>query len=144
MLKRRVFINSVKKVHEFFKRQNDNIIISNQSDDGRTLKMTSPMLLRLPTLIKLQYNIVNKFFNALSPNFILNQVNKLNRRDADLIFVQFIFEIHNIIRTSLKKHKIVKISANEFRALQKLLNLVHILIKCFLMVRIIQKLQNDD
>ncbi|RNA23592.1 hypothetical protein BpHYR1_040500 [Brachionus plicatilis] len=38
-------------VHEFLKDKNDNIIIGNQSDDGRTLKMTSPMLLRLPTLI---------------------------------------------------------------------------------------------
>ncbi|RMZ99842.1 hypothetical protein BpHYR1_012234 [Brachionus plicatilis] len=43
----------INTVHDFFKRQNDNIIIGNQSDDRRTLKMTSPMLLRLPTLIKI-------------------------------------------------------------------------------------------
>ncbi|RNA15007.1 hypothetical protein BpHYR1_013453 [Brachionus plicatilis] len=40
-------------VCEFLKRQNDNINIGNQSDDGRTLRKTSPMLLRLPTLIKI-------------------------------------------------------------------------------------------
>ncbi|RNA28806.1 hypothetical protein BpHYR1_016457 [Brachionus plicatilis] len=69
-------------VHEFFKRKNDKIIIGKQSDDGRTLKMTSPMLLQ--------------FFNALSPDVTLVRENSDFTKIYETLSVYYSL-MHNIV-----------------------------------------------